>query len=83
MMFSGDHKSERTCILGSAIFYCSDSEHEMEGELLKLLRQTKEAGWRVSTRDGKMKAKLKVKLDPPRYLPLADQIQGVFSVVPS
>ena len=43
MMFSGDHKSERMCLLGSANFYCSDSEHEMEGELLKLLRQTKEA----------------------------------------
>ena len=41
----------------------------MEGELLKLLRQTKEAGGSASltftTRDGKMKAKLKVELDPP------------------
>ena len=41
----------------------------MEGELLKLLRQTKEAGGSASltftTRDGKMKAKLEVELDPP------------------
>ena len=59
----------RTCLLGSAIFFCSDSEHKMEGELLKLLRQTKEAGGSASltftTRDGKMKAKLEVELDPP------------------
>ena len=55
--------------MGSAIFFCSDSEHKMEGELLKLLRQTKEAGGSASltftTRDGKMKAKLEVELDPP------------------
>ena len=41
----------------------------MEGELLKLLRHTKEAGGSASltftTRDGKMKAKLEVELDPP------------------
>ena len=58
--------------MGSAIFFCSDSEHKMEGELLKWLRQTKEAGGSASltftTRDGKMKAKLEVELDPPRYL---------------
>ena len=42
----------------------------MEGELLKLLRQTKEAGGAASlsfftTKDGKLKAKLEVELDPP------------------
>ena len=41
----------------------------MEGELLKLLRQTKEAGGSASltftTWGGKMKAKLVVELDPP------------------
>ena len=41
----------------------------MEGELLKLLRQNKEAGGSASltfftTRDGKLKAKLEVELDP-------------------
>ena len=41
----------------------------MEGELLKLLRQSKEAGGSPSltfftTRDGKLKAKLEVELDP-------------------
>ena len=45
-------------------------EHKMEGELLKLLRQTKEAGGAASlsfftTKDGKLKAKLEVELDPP------------------
>ena len=54
--------------MGSAISFCSDSEHKMEGELLKLLRQTKEAGGSASltftTRDGKLKAKLEVELDP-------------------
>ena len=64
-----DHKIERTCLLGSAIFFCSDFEHKMEGELLKLLRQNKEAGGSASltfftTRDGKLKAKLEVELDP-------------------
>ena len=61
-------KSQK-CLLGSAIFFCSDSKHKMEDELLKLLRQTKEAGGSASltftTRDGKMKAKLEVELDPP------------------
>ena len=41
----------------------------MEGELLKLLHQTKQAGGYASLtftiRDGKMKAKLEVELDPP------------------
>ena len=41
----------------------------MEGELLKLLQQTKQAGGYASLtftiRDGKMKAKLEVELDPP------------------
>ena len=42
----------------------------MDGELLKLLRQTKEAGGAASlsfftTKDGKLKAKLEVELDPP------------------
>ena len=55
--------------MGSAIFFCSDSEHKMEGGVLKLLRQTKEAGGSASltftTRNGKLKAKLEVELDPP------------------
>ena len=54
---------------GLCHFFCSDSDHKMEDELLKLLRQTKEAGGSASltftTRDGKMKAKLEVELDPP------------------
>ena len=55
---------------GLCHFLCSDFEHKMEGELLKLLRQSKEAGGSASltffiTGDGKMKAKLEVELDPP------------------
>ena len=51
------------------MFFCSDFEQKMEAELLKLLRQTKEAGGSasltISTRNGKMTAKLEVELDPP------------------
>ena len=47
----------------------SDSEQKMEGEMLKLLQQTKQAGGFASLtftiRDRKMKAKLEVELDPP------------------
>ena len=69
MKLSWDREKERTCLLGSAIF-CSDFKQKMEAELLKLLRQTKEAGGSASlsiftTKDGKLKAKLEVELDPP------------------
>ena len=47
----------------------SDSEHKMEGELLKFLQQIKDDGGSASltltTRGGKVKAKLEVELEPP------------------